>query len=72
MKKEYTKDVKEEVREDSTEQKFPLSTLRNNSVALFGVTSSSFDGATKNIESKEYSKTEMARIIKDWLGKEAK
>lgn len=49
-------------------QKYRVSKLRENSYALFGVTSSTFDGAFygKDAE-KEYSVEEAKAIINGWL-----
>ena len=49
-------------------QKYRVSKLRENSYALFGVTSSTFDGAFygKDAE-KEYSVEEAKAIINCWL-----
>lgn len=54
------------------EQTFPVSTLRDNCVKLFGCTTSTFDGAFFGCDDKEYSIEEAKRIIKKWLGKELK
>lgn len=54
------------------EQRFPVSTLRDNCVKLFGCTSSTFDGAFFGCADKEYSIEEAKGIIKKWLGKEMK
>lgn len=53
--------------------KFSVAKLRENCKKLFGVTTSTFDGATHNIEkSKNYSIAEMKKIIEDWKKKEVK
>ena len=54
------------------EQRFPVSTLRNNCVKLFGCTTSTFDGAFFDCADKEYGIEEAKGIIKKWLGKEIK
>lgn len=51
------------------EQRFSVSTLRDNSVKLFGCTTSTFDGAFFGCADKEYSIEEARGIIKKWLGK---
>ena len=45
--------------------KFPIEKLRSNCVALFGVTSSTFDGATLGLNG-EYSVEEMKKTIEKW------
>ena len=52
------------------EQRFPVTTLRDNCVKLFGCTTSTFDGAFFGCADKEYSIEEAKGIIKKWLGKE--
>lgn len=52
------------------EQVFPVSTLRDNCVKLFGCTTSTFDGAFFSCAEKEYGIEEAKGIIKNWLGKE--
>lgn len=54
------------------EQRFPVSTLRDNCVKLFDCTTSTFDGAFFGCANKEYSIEEAKGIIKKWLGKEMK
>lgn len=54
------------------EQRFSVSTLRDNCVKLFGCTTSTFDGAFFGCTDKEYSIEEAKGIIKKWLGKEMK
>lgn len=49
---------------EKKEQTFPLSVLRKGAVALFGVDTATFDGATVGL-SGEYSKSE----IKDRIAK---
>ena len=53
----------------SEEPKFPYEVLKNNCVKLFGVTSSTFIGATIGMEGKEYSIAYMKQIIGGWLKK---
>lgn len=45
--------------------KFPLATLRKDCVKLFGITSSTFDGAIYGKDG-EYTIAEAKRIIEDW------
>lgn len=54
------------------EQRFPVSTLRDNCVKLFDCTTSTFDGAFFDCADKEYSIEEAKGIIKKWLRKEMK
>lgn len=51
--------------------KFPLEKLRENCLKLFGVTQSTFDGASHGL-SGEYTVSEMKKIIAVWQNKEAK
>ena len=53
-------------------QRFPVSTLRDKCVKLFGCTTSTFDGAYFDSADKEYSIGEAKEIIKKRLGKEIK
>lgn len=53
------------------EKKIPLEKLRRSCVNLFGITPSTFDGATHGLTGK-YSVEEMQAIIKAWLKKEVK
>lgn len=54
-------------------EKFPIEKLRHNSITLFGVTQSTFDGAMYGHKEKEFSIKEVKRIIDKWLyGKEGK
>lgn len=48
--------------------KFSVTRLRKDCLKLFGVTVSTFDGATKGL-SGEFSVEEMAERIKKWLNK---
>ena len=49
------------------EEKFSVEKLRQNSVALFKVTQSTFDGAMHGRKEKEFSIKEANRIIDEWL-----
>lgn len=53
------------------EKKIPLEKLRRSCVNLFGITPSTFDGATVGLTGK-YSVEEMQKIISTWLKKEVK
>ena len=52
--------------------KFLVEKLRENSISLFGVTSSTFDGAFYGCKETEMSIKDAKARINDWLGKEAK
>ncbi|MDD2979530.1 MAG: hypothetical protein PHN80_06105 [Hespellia sp.] len=60
------------VSEVSETKKFPLSVLRDNCTKLFGVTSSTFAGATVGLSDGEYTIADMNNKIKVWLKKEVK
>lgn len=51
-------------------QKFKVEKLRENSMKLFGVTTSTFDGAFYGNEKKEMTIEEAGARIDKWLGKE--
>lgn len=52
------------------EPKFKLSKFRDNARALFNISSSTFDGATSELDTeKEYSKSEVKKVIDTWLKK---
>lgn len=50
-------------------KKVPLENLRRSCVKLFGVTPSTFDGATVGLDGK-FTVEEMKAIIEGWLDKE--
>lgn len=56
---------KEQVSERA--EKFPVEKLRQNSISLFGVTQSTFDGAMYGHNEKEFSIKEVKRMIDEWL-----
>ncbi len=57
----------------ANEPKYTLDKLRQNSVQLFGVTKSTFDGAMYGHGRKEFTINEVKAILKRWLyGKEGK
>lgn len=56
---------------EKTERKIPLENLRRSCVKLFGVSFSTFDGATVGLSGK-YTVDEMRGIIGAWLRKEVK
>lgn len=51
------------------EPQFPYDVLKANCVMLFGVTSSTFIGATIGKEGNNYTIAQMKQIIEDWLNK---
>lgn len=57
--------------EDEKAVKFPIPVLRKNCVNLFGITTSTFDGATFGKTGK-YSVKEMQSIIQSWGESEVK
>ena len=69
------KEKSEAVEATATAPKFTIEKLRSNCVALFGVTSSTFDGATHGLNG-EYTVDEMKNAIQKWqktaIKKEAK
>lgn len=55
------------------ETKYSVDKLRQNSIQLFGVTQSTFNGAMYGHGSKEYTINEAKAILERWLyGKEGK
>lgn len=62
----------EEPMKSSGERKFPYEVLKKNCMKLFGVTSSTFVGATADMEKEEYGIEEMRSIVGKWLKKEVK
>ena len=56
----------------TAESKFKLFKLRENCVQLFGVSDSTFAGASCGLAKDEYTISEMKNIINTWLKKEAK
>ena len=54
-----------------TAPKFPVANLRKKCYALFGVTTSTFDGATYGLNG-EYTVEEMKDKIAKWQNKEVK
>ncbi len=62
-KKERVEEVA--VAEIATPTKYPLAKLRENCLKLFGVTSSTFDGATFNLKG-EYTVEEAKIAIEKW------
>lgn len=56
---------------EKAERKIPLENLRRSCVKLFGVSFSTFDGATVGLSGK-YTVNEMRDIIDAWLRKEVK
>ena len=56
----------------SQEPKFTLGKLRENCKKIFGVTQSTFDGATYGIEGEEFTVAEIKKTIEEWKRKEVK
>lgn len=63
-------DTKQEVL-TSPAPKFTVEKLRENSLKLFGVTQSTFDGVAYGL-SGEYTVSEMKKIISNWQNKEVR
>ena len=61
-KKKNEVDTEKEV---STEPKYSIEKLRSNCLKLFGVTTSTFDGATHGLNG-EYTVKEMKNVIDKW------
>ena len=68
--KTKNEDIKREV-QASPASKFTIEKLRVNSLKLFGVTQSTFDGVTYGL-SGEFTVSEMKKIISNWQNKEVK
>ncbi len=56
--------------EITNEKKFPLNVLKANCTKLFGVTSSTFAGATTDVSDGEYTIAYINNKVKNWLKKE--
>lgn len=56
----------------TTAKKFTLEKLGQHCMELFGVTSSTFAGATFQLKPGEYTVAEVKEIISKWKKKEAK
>lgn len=56
----------------NAERTYKLSTLQKYSRKLFGVSTSTFAGATSHIEDKPYTVNEIKSIIEAWCKKEVK
>lgn len=52
--------------------KYQLSRLRDNAVKIFGVSTSTFAGATAKLPDGEYTIEEIKNTIKVWKNKEVK
>ena len=70
-KLEGVKPAAEIKRPEKFSQKFTLDKLRENSDKLFGISKSTFIGATYSLEG-EFTVSEMKNIISNWKKKEAK
>lgn len=55
-----------QIEEPTAERKIPIEKLRRSCVKLFGVTPSTFDGATVGLDGK-FTVTEMQAHIDKWL-----
>lgn len=60
------------MQEKTEEKKFQLEELRKECLKLFGVTSSTFAGATADLKGNEYSVSEIKQHIETWKKKEVK
>ena len=65
--KTKNEDIKREI-QTSPAPKFTIEKLRENSLKLFGVTQSTFDGVTYG----EFTVSEIKKIISNWQNKEVK
>lgn len=65
------KEQAETVATVETKPKYSIEELRSNCVALFGVTSSTFDGATYGLNG-DYTVDEMKQVIEKWQKKSIK
>lgn len=63
-------DTKQEI-QTSPAPKFTIEKLRENSLKLFNVTQSTFDGVTYGLNG-EYTVSDMKKIITNWQNKEVK
>lgn len=66
--------VEETEKNAENEQKYLVTKLRENSIQLFGVSKSTFDGAMYGHTAQEYTINEVKDILNEWLygGKEGK
>ena len=71
MAKESEKTVEATVTKKA-ETKFPLATLKQDCIKLYGITSSTFAGATMSLPDGEYTIEEVRIVINKWLKKEVK
>lgn len=55
-----------------TAVKYQLAKLRDNAVKIFGVSTSTFAGATANLPDGEYTIEEIKTVITGWLRKKVK
>lgn len=70
MAKSNTKPAAEE-KPEAAEAKFSIEKLRENCLTLFGVASSTFDGATYGLNG-DFTVDELKNIIAKWQNKEVK
>lgn len=72
MSKESKKPTEQPATQENTEEKIQLEELRKECIRLFGVTSSTFAGATADLDGSEYSVSEIGQHIETWKKKEVK
>lgn len=65
------KDTNATVEKAEATPKFTIEKLRENCYAVFGISKSTFDGATYGLDG-EYTVEEMKTAIEKWQNKEAK
>ena len=70
-KKNVSETTENNVTESKTAPKFTVEQLRPHALDLFGVTQSTYAGATHNLDG-EYTVEEMKNHIDKWLKKEVK
>lgn len=71
VKPEGVNPVAEIKKPEKVHQKFTLDKLRENSDKLFGISTSTFDGAAYGLKG-EFTVSEMKNVIANWNKKEAK
>lgn len=70
MKPQLEKPITGNEKAEKTPQKFTLEKLRENSATLFGVSESTFIGATHGLKG-EFTISEINNVISNWKKKEA-
>lgn len=66
MKPQATKEANNVQPNQQKQKVFPIAQLRKNCLDLFGVTLSTFDGATHDVNSDHFTLEEMNHLIKVW------